>query len=259
MRRRMPLALAGWCFTLSLSVSSLTAQVQASGTSDAAKSPPRHDDWRKVPKALLPPPSDPRQQEILNIRGSWFDKTSLSGIPLDEPQPPRNGGSSGSFWPGEEEIPFHQNQAVVVARFEDYQPYLSPSRLSIYTDIKLSVEQVLEAGHTDAYPGQTVDVLIPGGTVQLSDGRTLSDRPYDPSGDYSLQPGHRYVLFLRYESNGEYFENSKSWELLNGIVVPNRLDEVIRAQEGRSSYSGLSESSFIEEVRKAILQHKQGT
>jgi hypothetical protein len=177
-------------------------------------------------------------------------------VPLDQPQPSQEGGSSGSFI-REDELPFFPDEAIVVGSFDDYQVYLTPSRLSIYTDLRLSVEQVLKAGPTAITPGQTIDLLIGGGTVLLADGRTISDHAYDPTGDYSLQPGHRYVFFLEYRSQGEFFRDHKDWELANGIAVPDRLDEVIRAREGRAKYSGLPEDAFIEALRKAILQYNQ--
>jgi len=233
------------------------SRAQSTGNGDVIQSGLRHDAWRMTPKALLPLPGDAQRREALTDRANYFDRTSVSGVPLDQPQPPPNGGSSGSFM-AENEIPFFHNEAIIVARFNDYQPYLTPSRLSIYTDIKLSVEQVLEAGPTGISAGQTIDFLINGGTVLLPDGRTISDHAYDPRGDFSLQPGHRYVLFLQYESKGDFFTDHKDWELINGVSVPNRPDELTRAQEGRSNYSGLSESAFVEAVQKAILQHEQG-
>jgi hypothetical protein len=229
---------------------------QSSGTADAVQSPTKHDAWRSIPKPLQPPPSDLKQTAILIDRAQYFDVSSVSGVPLDQPQPPREGGSSGSFV-REDEFPFFPNEAIVVGSFEDYQVYLTPSRLSIFTDLKLSVEQVFEPGPIGISQGQTIDLLIGGGTVLLPDGRTISDHAYDPTGNYSLQPGHRYVFFLEYRSHGEFFRDHKDWELVNGISVPNRLDEAIRAREGRARYSGLGEDAFIEALRKAILQYNQ--
>ncbi len=113
---------------------------------------------------------------------------------------------------------------------------------------------VLKAGPTGITAGQTIDLLIGGGTVLLADGRTISDHAYDPTGDYSLQPGNRYVFVLEYRSQGEFFRDHKDWELVNGIAIPNRRDVVARARGGYSKYSGLTESAFIEAVRKAVLQ-----
>jgi hypothetical protein len=229
--------------------------VQSSGTADAVQSPPRRDAWRAIPRPLLPPPSDPKQITTLNGRAKYFDVSNVSGVPLDQPQP-TGGGSSGSFI-REDELPFFPNEAIVVGSFDDYQVYLTPSRLSIFTDLKLSVEQVFEPGPTGISQGQTIDLLIGGGTVLLPDGRTISDHAYDPTGNYSLQPGHRYVFVLEYRSQGEFFRDHKDWELVTGIAIPNRLDEVIRAREGRAKYSGLPEDAFIEALRKAILQYNQ--
>ena len=205
---------------------------QSSGTADAVRVASSARCLEATPKPLLPPPSDPKQIAILNDRAKYFDVSNVSGVPLDQPQPAHEGGSSGSFL-REDELPFFPNEAIVVGRFEDYQVYLTPSRLSVYTGLRLSVEQVLKAGSTGITPGQTIDLLVGGGTVLLADGRTISDHAYDPSGDYSVQPGHRYVFFLEYRSQGEFFRDHKDWELIDGVAVPNRLDEAIRAQEGQ--------------------------
>jgi hypothetical protein len=240
----------------------LLAQTPAA-ESDPVSSAPRHDAWRIEPRALPPPSIDREQNELLDQRGSYFDSMlGRSGVPLDQPQPPRNGGSSGSYGV-EDEIPFFPKQnagreTIVVAKFDSYQPYLTPSHLSIYTDIKLSVEQVLAPGSSGVAPGNTIEVLLDGGTVKLPDGKTITSRIYNDSGNYSLEPGHRYLLILSYEDKGNFFTNYKDWELANGVAVPNRQDEAVRFQEGRSKYSGLTEDAFISAVRQAIQKHQQG-
>jgi hypothetical protein len=257
-------ARAGACLLLALVLGPalligryVMAQNQAPVSSTAAtKSTPRHDAWRAIPKALLPPPSDRRQITILNDRASYFDIGSLSKLPLDQPQPNRTFVSMGSYAP-EDEFPFYPDEAIVVGHFEDYQPYLTPSRLSIYTDIELYVEQVLEPGPTEIVPGQVIDLLIDGGTVLLADGRTITYQAYDQTGDYSLQPEHRYLLFLMYYQKGDFFLDHKDWEFVNGVAVPNRLDVAIAAREGRCRYSGLSENAFIQVLEKALAKHQQ--
>jgi hypothetical protein len=136
-----------------------TALVVAFGTVTRAESPGarssgagqghpelRHDAWRYVPQTLLPAPRDPEQIRILNERGKFFDQFSNTRVPLDQPQPP--GGRSGYTDPDQPEIPFFENEAIIVGTFESHQVYLTPSHLSIYTDVKVLVEQALKPGPT---------------------------------------------------------------------------------------------------------------
>jgi hypothetical protein len=216
---------------------------------------PRHDAWQMIPQPLLPPPTDPHEIAILEARGADFDRPSPTHVPLDQPQPPFG---RAICWGGPvPEIPFFESEAIVVATFRSHQAYLSPTHLSIYNDVKLSVEKVLEPGPTRVSPGQTIDLLMTGGSVVLPNGRILpSDSPYELS-PYVIQPDHRYVFFLRYDSYLEAFTGQEPWELVNGITVPNSPVEVARAEEHRSEYSGLPESIFLEKLRNAIQEHEQ--
>jgi hypothetical protein len=231
-----------------------TAESASAGEEETAES--RYA-WRLVPKAPPPAPTDPKLLETLNKRAREFDRLKPERA-LDEPQPTDEGhGRSFCIGPDREEIPFFKNEAVVVATFKDYQVYLTPSHRSIYTNILLSVEQVLEAGPSQVPPGEDIELLIPGGTVILSNGSTLSDDiDYDVD-RYCLQPGHRYVLFLEYFADGRSFWDREDWELVNGVAEPNDVYLSYLASRGESKYSGLPEATFIDTLRTAILRHKQ--
>lgn len=232
------------CCTISLAQS---AQEQAQQQATI-----RLDAWRQFPKHSNEA-SDTTDPDILNARGQFFDKSPwVTGVPLDEPQP-QIGRSGIAYGPGPE-LPFFPNEAIVVARFIDWQPYLTLSHLNIYTKITMRVEQVLSGGPSAVTPGQTIDVLIDGGAIVLDSGKTIKSHIFNDSGNYSLQPDHRYALFLQYHSDGKFFTDDKDWEL-NGIAIPDRLDEASITQQGRSQYSGLSEAAFLEAVKKAIKEH----
>lgn len=237
----------------------LKAQVPGAESADVGQSEmaERRDAWRLVPKAPPPAPTDPKLLNILDERAREFDRLKPERA-LEEPQP-EGEGHSWSLAPGNEEIPFFENEAIVVASFEDYEVYLTPSHRSIYTDISLAVEQVLDGGPSQVTEGQEIDLLIPGGTVLLSDGSTLSDDINYDMERYCLQPGHRYVLFLQYYANGDFFSAGDDWELANGIVLPNSPRNVYLATSGRSKYSGMPEASFLESLGRAVLNRKLQT
>jgi len=150
------------------------------------------------------------------------------------------------------EIPFVPDEAVVVTSFERYQPYLTPSHRCIYTKIILTIAQVLESGPSGVEAGEEIDLLIHGGTVMLNDGRVISFLIRYEDGDFSLQPDHRYVLFLQNHRRGDFFTLEGSWELKNGMALPNSAVDAQRMEEGKSQLAGLAESDFLEAVRKAV-------
>jgi hypothetical protein len=238
--------------------SSLHAQSQSSPDS-RTEAPARHDAWLMDPVKLSPPPRDQASLRILNERGEAFDRIHATmcgtGIPLDQPQTRENGvgcGFSLDYGP-EPELLFFPDEAIVVARFSSYQTFLTPSRLTIYTSIRLSVERVLQDGPTAVRPGDMIENLVYGGAIELN-GKIVHEGVYEDAA-YTLQPEHRYVLFLKYERRGNYFTNEKSWELLNGIAAPNHPIEVARMHQRNSQYSGLPERAFINAMQKAIIQH----
>jgi hypothetical protein len=235
------------------------APCQSPGNS-SPEEPHRHDGWMTVPMDPPAAPTDHASLQILDKRGNAFDHFHEmicgTGIPLDQPQKRESGGGCGFSldYGVQPELPFFPDEAIVVARFSGYESFITPSRLTIYTSIKLSVEQVLEAGPTAVKPGDTIEDLIYGGTIALGK-KIIQEGIYQDSA-YTLQPGHRYVLFLRYEDSGKYFINEKSWELVDGSAVPNHAIEVTRMQQGKAQYSGLPEKAFIDAVQNAILEHE---
>lgn len=254
-------------FWVELAVAVLTAALiscaicsaQSTADSGQASTPTRRDDWRKVDKPQKVTPSDPKEKQILVDRGEYFDHTPYaSEVPLDQQQPTGHRiVSYGSIAPDSPEIPFFPNEAIVVAEFVDNQPYLTPSHLNIYTDVSMSIEQVIDAGPSNLRVGQTLDVLLDGGTIRLEDGRIISSHTFNESGNYSLQPHHRYLLCLEYVTRGNFFLDQKDWEL-NGIAIPDRVDEANRLEEGQAHYSGLPEDAFIQAVQNAVKAHQAG-
>jgi hypothetical protein len=250
--------LAGMFLALAASVPLLSNPHAQSVSDSRTEETARHDAWLMSAAKLPPAPGDQASLRILNDRGEAFDHFHAmmcgTGIPLDQPQTRKNGigcGFSLDYGP-QPELLFLPHEAIVVARFSSYQTFLTPSRLTIYTSIRLSVEQVLQDGPTAVRPGDMIENLVYGGTIELN-GKIIHEGIYQ-DGAYTLQPGHRYVLFLSYERRGNYFTNEKSWELLKGIAVPNHPIEVARMQQGKSQYSGLPEKDFIDAVQKAILE-----
>jgi len=214
-------------------------------------------DWRYVPQALPPEPTNPQEKELQDVRGRASDLRNPSSVPLDQPQPTMNGGRSSSLG-YRDEIPLISGQAVVVARFKSFLTYLTPSHRSIYTIGKLEVEQVLDPGEQGVSAGQVIELGMGGGTVRLSDGRVISDG-LDRDKDYCVEPGHRYLFLLNFDRNLNEFGSYKDWELNNGMAVSYSPDDVARVREGQSALAGLTEAEFLNVIRQAIEQHREQT
>ena len=131
---------------------------------------------------------------------------------------------------------------VAVVTFDDYQPYLSASGRSLYTEVRLGVERLLTTDSPDAHP-RTLALIYLGGAADtphgvISYGGNL-DRPFE------IQPHHRYVVFLRHFKSGNFFTLDRSWELKGGVVYPNSAASVQRAEAGTSRCSGMREGEFL--------------
>lgn len=96
-------------------------------------------------RTILPdpgPPPDSQTRATWEKRGAYFDGLIGSDMPLDQPQ---TGGRGYAVDIASTRPPLLvSSDAVVVARFVSFQPRLSATRRSVYTEITLNVEQVLK-------------------------------------------------------------------------------------------------------------------
>jgi hypothetical protein len=204
------------------------------------------------------------------VRGS--DEGNPNLMPLDQPPPDKptpgpldqilpadtmgHGQSSGSrgVYSG---IPFVSGEAIAVANFQSYQAYLTPSHRSIYTIVKLQIEQVLSTGEQVLNAGQVIDLMMSGGTLRLRDGRVVTYGILPEDALYCIQPGHRYLLLLKFNKELDTFRRDESifWDVTSGAAIPSPTARNI--SEGQTVLAGLPEKRFLELVRQAIDQHKQ--
>jgi len=230
----------------------------AAQSNDPQAPPDRHDAWRFVPQEVPPEPTDPHEKDIFEARSRDSDKTNLYGGPLDQPQPDGIGHGEGFGNEARSEIPITLGEPIVIARFDSFVTYLTPSHRSIFTVVKLGIEQVLEPGKQGLSTGQQIDVVLSGGTIRLADGRVIAYRIDYDDAPYSLQPDHRYLFLLRgYDSDSNTCDYEKTWDLTTGVAVPNSLDDTIRVQQGTSTTTGLTEGRLINAVRDAITEREQ--
>jgi hypothetical protein len=140
---------------------------------------------------------------------------------------------------------------VALVQFANFTTIRSASGRSVYTEVTMNVEQVLKDPSGTVQRGKALPVALGGGTLRLPSGRILqwSLRLGDDDG---IEPGHRYVAFLHYQKEGEYFEWMKSWDVSSGVAVPTDPCDIRKAKEGTSGFAGMSEDNFVAAV-KGIL------
>jgi hypothetical protein len=152
-------------------------------------------DWRKIPQKQRPLTADNVSPDVRASRDRFFDKV-IGTLP----------SGAGSAWdkmPFSEEIPAYKGITIAVVEFEDYTVIQSASQRSVYTEVRMSVEQVLKDQSAAARAGQDLTVILGGGSLRLPSGRIIT-RDLD-LGDFGIQPRHRYLAFIAYEKTGTYF------------------------------------------------------
>jgi hypothetical protein len=213
------------------------------------------NDWQRVPRDPLPPPTDPIGLVTRRARDQRVDHLIGAPRPLFGPPADRIAGeglervTTGPDRIELPEIPDFGSRTVVIGSFTDYDTVLSESRRSIYSEMHIRVERVLTTVKANLVPGATITVLALGGTVRM--GPTVIEHYLHPSSEM-LIPQHRYLLFLYYSPDCDSYDVVKSWELLGGRVLPFQEEDVLRARRGTSLYAGMDEAEFIAAVSAAI-------
>ncbi|MDQ2711113.1 MAG: hypothetical protein M3Y24_02570 [Acidobacteriota bacterium] len=185
-----------------------------------------------------------------------YDRDNFFDQSLGNPQPltPETAGhshvSEGAVYGAPPELPpLSAEDVLIMGRFETYHSVLSASHRSIYTEVRISVQKVIGQGAGQHISSRTdLVIAIPGGTVQLSDGRIISYLTDDRQ--YSIQPDHTYFLLLGHQNLGDFYVLEKSWDVTGGVGKPNTPFEVERANKGQSRLTGLSVDAAVSELKK---------
>lgn len=203
------------------------------------------DDWRKRPDPLVSAKSDSVSAGVRAIRNKFFDRVYGP--------PPKGVFSDGpDVGPIFEEIPTFKGLTVAIVRFADYRTIRSARRRSVYTEIRMNVEQVLEDPSRKVRPGGDLTVILAGGSLNLRSGAILQ-RDLEQGSECGIQPGGRYLAFLSYAPNGgQYFDCTKTWGLSGGVATPTYPFDLRNAGSGTSHSAGMPEAQFIAAVREVL-------
>ncbi len=210
--------------------------------------------WQSSVREPAPAPRSVVSQGIRDARNRYADKVLGAHMPLDELE------DKGGEWAGSigfpvfrDVLPDFPNQAVVVARFQDFDFVLTDSKSAIYTEIRFRVERVITSA-AQTLPGPSVTVIVKGGTVKLPSGRVLRfmTRPCR----FMPVPGHRYILFLQYVADGDFYLLQKSIELSGNKALPNSEDDVSRAGHGTWPFLDQDEEAVVQNLDQLLRTRK---
>ncbi len=234
----------------------LTPSVQLAAQSKACgiESPPEPKSWKNVPCEVAPESSDARLRALRRARDAVFDDPTGMKRPEDlAPNPSASRGRSAGFPLELPPLPVSESDAVIIGKVVRYQPYFSNDRTAIYHELTVEIQSVLKDKSYRAVGGDTLAILGEGGSLRLPDGRIFTDF-VPPQIQDDIRVGGRYVLFLLYRSNGDYFARLKAWELRAGRVVPMAFSDLRKAQAGKLPLAGMPEAAFLAEVRDSVLR-----
>jgi len=138
-------------------------------------------------------------------------------------------------------LPVEESQVVVVGKITNAKGYLSEDNSGAYSEYSVQVTEVLKGAAK--LSGSQIIAERFGAKVVLPKGRTILVWDTDKG---IPETGHHYVLFLKYDPEGDDYSIITGYELINGRVTP--LDR----PEPYAIFDGNEEAAFLDLVRSSI-------
>ncbi len=156
--------------------------------------------------------------------------------------------------------PFQTSDVVVIGTVRSGQSYLSKDKRNIYSEFKVSLQEVLKDSPTHYLrANDSIDVQRKGGSIRLPSGTVLTRAALADSMPIT---GGRYLLFLKYDQNTEDYAILTGYQLGGNEVY--RLDS-LSLEENYNPQSahplhreGVSESQFVDRMKSALVAPKGG-
>jgi hypothetical protein len=202
-----------------------------------------------------PAPKDSHERAKRIAKNSRYDKNDKRARRLTE-LPSGAGAVYGNEQPPPLAVPVKQSDAIVIGRVTKAQPYLTDTETSMYTELNVTVEQVLKNdGIPSAAVGSILTVDREAGAMRLHDGRVIH---YETGGLGSVpRNGHRYLLFIKRIHDGTDITIVTGYELRGGKVFPldgeaQIFDPATGQITRKAPFEGVQESSFLAIVQSAM-------
>ena len=231
-----------------LLVSASLGMAQVTGQAASGAPKPAPNAWMLVPTPVSA--SDNVPAALRQARDQEFDGILLLTEPLTPELAARIPTPHGAIITTAPEIPEITNRAILIGKFTSSRTVMSSSGRAIYTEMIFHVSDVFEdvAGH--AAPGYDITIGVLGGTVRTKEGQVIS--LYTSPREYSLQPGHTYLLVLRYLPETDLYSGS-GWDVSDGVVRANSRRDLYYERHGKSSLIGLT----VDQLRAVLRQRFQ--
>lgn len=163
-------------------------------------------------------------------------------------------GGFSTHAPVEPAIPAAKSDVVMTGEITKAQAFLSEDKVSSYSEFAVNVSSVLKnATSEEINVGDSIVISRAGGGVRFPSGKVIKE-VFD--GKPMPRVGSKYILFLKYEAEGDDYPLITAYELKNGTILTldglNRDGKVIYQLPSHQSYKGASEIEFLNLVQLAV-------
>jgi len=212
---------------------------------------PTPESWKQSTHNISEADKTGQKDVVRQERSAAFNDKRPNAPKLDSTEPKKGliYQSAPPYFVRTPAIPVKESDAVVVSTVDAVQPYFSADHTHLYTEFSLTVDEQIKDTTGLASVGQSIPIVIRGGRVRLANGRVIEEKAAFTN--FSISVGSRYLLFLRYNSTGQYFVVAKSWEFKNGGVIPTAHEDQMDEREGKSPYASMTEGKLIEAAHAA--------
>ena len=212
--------------------------------------------WNRTPKrepSVLSQGIEQRRKLLL--WGKTFDQGGASA-PLDEAASSLPHIAVDRYIPVDP-LPAKSSDLIAVATFANYQPHLSPSKRSIYTDLQFTLDDVVMTRHSAVTDGGSIDMLLPGGSIILDSGQ-VRQYALNAGDEFELTEGHKYLLFCTYDPALDTYSILKHYDITTGTVVAVDPLERAHVNQNKPSYVGQPSATLINDTKEAMANSKSG-
>lgn len=195
------------------------------------------------------------EPEVRSQRDIFWDKASMSSVPLTEEGSVRVVGGSFDLSADPGELSIVPDRAVVTASFTSFHSVMSVSGRALYTEILLKVDRVFEdsTGANYSLNKRDITLIIYGGAVTLEDGRFFAVDNPDARPDLFIQPGRKYLFVLRYHKLGDFFGLCDSWDISGDKVKASSVRALYFAGTGHSALNEVP----VKEIGSVVTRQLQ--
>lgn len=191
-----------------------------------------------------------RRNLELGVKTGVFDP---KGFMLTEERYSSYGGFD-THAPTEPAIPAAKSDVVITGEITKAEAFLSEDKVSIYSEFTVNISSILKNSTSENINiRDSIIISRGGGGVRFPSGKVIK-KLFE--GKPMPRIGSKYVLFLKYEAEGNDYPLITAYELKNDKTLPldglNRDGRIIHQLTSHQSYKGTSETDFLNLVQQGI-------